>query len=568
MQKRLILVLLIFQVSLTTGAQVRGLIRLVDSQVTQSCFERPAIPDSIALFSMFSKCISHFHNLGYLEARIDSIHFDSSVVTAYGYKGSQYLYACILPDSISKRWFDYLGINVNRYVGKPISSITIGNMFFQTISKFENKGYPFARVELKNTRVSQGQLFADINVETGPLITLDTLYFKGDLKVNRHFLEAYLGYSKGQAYSEKLLQSFNQKLQRLDFVKIIRPNELEFIPEKARVYTYLSNNNANQFSGIVGFASEEGSKPRIKFTGDIRLRLSNVFRRGELYTVQWQALTEGTQRLNITSSWSYLFGTTLGLNSQFNLYRRDTSYININPRIDASFAFGNANSMGLGIDFRSSSTLSGIVGIKRYKTYLYRVSVRLGDLSSVAFPVNDFMLSLTGGVGSRSIGGQTNLPINKSVIGESTLLVVSFIQLLKQNLILKIQLQGQALGVITKHSSSAPFMENELYRVGGYGYLRGFAQESIITPSYGVASLELQHRVQNSLNIYLFADQGVVKRYPTIFKEILWPTGFGFGLQVATSGGIINLSYALGCGLGEACSLKEPKIHVGFTTQF
>ncbi len=567
MIKRIILSFFALLLALTPFAQVQGTLVFTDSPTPVSCFSLINRPDSSTLHSLFARCLGEFHHSGFLEARVDSFNTDSSQVVAFGYLGQQYHLVQITPDSLTAIWLSSVDMSWNAYKGSVVNTELFGKLSLEVIKSLEDSGYPFARVEYSNSRITNTHLSFDMSIVSGPLITLDTLYIKGDIKLSRKFLEAYLGYTKGQPYNESVLRSYDQKLRSLSFVRVVRPSEVEFIPGKARVYTYMSNQNANQFSGLIGFASDNSEKPKIRFSGDIKLSLANVFRQGEQNSIRWQALPEGTQRLNIASSWSYLNGSNFGLQSQFNFYRRDTSYININPRVDAVFAFGKGSSIGFGFDFRSSASLSSAIGVEDFNTFLYTLTVNFGATPSVIFPEKAFDVSAGVGVGSRRVGRHDHTQSNQSVVGEAKILATLFQPVIPTKLVLKAQLKGQAMEFLMGGTTPV-FMENELYRIGGQGNLRGFNQESINTSMYGIATLELQQRVQQQFNLFIFIDQAITKGIIPNTQVVYWPRGVGLGVQLATTGGIVSLSYALGQGYGESFEVKNSKVHIGFTALF
>jgi hemolysin activation/secretion protein len=126
-------------------------------------------------------------------------------------------------------------------------------------------------------------------------------------------------------------------------------------------------------------------------------------------------------------------------------------------------------------------------------------------------------------------------------------------------------MNGRRLAHINS-AESAVFFENEIYRIGGFGSLRGFNQESILTPAYIISTVEMQLRMAGTINTYLFFDQGLVKGYDN--PDIQVPFGTGFGIQIASAGGLVNISYALGNGMGESMKFSNAKIHLGFTASF
>ncbi|PKP38843.1 MAG: hypothetical protein CVT98_04570, partial [Bacteroidetes bacterium HGW-Bacteroidetes-15] len=391
------------------------------------------------------------------------------------------------------------------------------------------------------------------------------------INVSNRFIQSYLGFVKGEPFNSKVIGKYDDKLRGLGFVSIIRPTEVEFIPGKARVYTYISGKPASQFSGLIGFSSGENGASSLRFTGDLNLRLVNVFRQGERNTIQWQALGEGTQRVNISSAWSYVLGSRMGFKSHFKLYRRDSTYININPRIGADFFFSNGSSVGIAFDHRSSSTIAAnsSINIADFSTNLYQVSFSSGIKNEDVFPIKTLWGSATLGVGTRSSNESTNESSSiRSSVGEINAIVTTYRPLLYNNFVLHLQVQAEMIKSISSTEKNLNFFDNELYRIGGINTLRGFNQESILANAYGIGTFELQYRLQNVLNLYLFYDHAIVSYNFLSSSKNDWPYGVGFGFQLASLGGVLNLSYGLGKGMGEEMKFRNAKIHVGYIASF
>ncbi len=547
-----------------------GRILFSDSSTDLKCKLSDGVKDSLAIQHYFQRCIFQLQSKGYLEARIDSISYESLPVIAFGYKGNLYQWATLSADSISKDLLSNSGINPKRITGKTLIPNQLSLFSDRILDHLDRSGYPFAQVSYVNTIIKNGLLSTCVSIEKGPLIRFDTLYVKGDANISNRFLRSYLGFVKEEPYSEKKIKSYDKKLQTLSFASVIRPTEVEFIPGKARVYTYITNQRSSRFSGLVGLQSEGVDGSKIKLTGDLNLILTNTFRNGERNAIKWQAPGEGTQRLNISTLWPYLFGSNFGINAKFLLYRRDTTYINTNPEVMIDFFLPNGNSLGLGFEYRSSSTLSsGTSLIGDYSTSLYRISYTSGLTSDDIFPSKYFWTKASVSIGTRT--ADSSIDSNnesKQSVGEANGSVTFYYPIFADAIVLHMHSQTQLLFQVMKSDPQFRFLENELYRIGGYQVLRGFNQESILTNGYFVAGAELQFRLQKTLNFIVFYDKGLVSTYSLSGKIVSYPYGFGLGFQLATAAGILNLNYALGQGFGQKITLSDAKIHVGFIANF
>jgi outer membrane protein assembly factor BamA len=564
MVKSLSVALVNVLLSFAVNAQVVGVLLFDDQEQQETCFQSPVSFDTVSVFRNFSRCISTFHHQGYLEARIDSISIFDGKAYAFGYLGGRYQWATITADSLSKSWFQLAGISPSSLIQQPVSSESLGALASKTIGHLEDEGYPFASIQFSNINITENRFFADIQVNPGPLILLDTLYLLGDVRISRRFIESYLGFEKGAKYRESEIATYDNKLRTLPFADVIKPLEVEFTPGRARIYTYIANQRANRFSGWLGFTANPDQTPRLRLNGDVQLVLSNIFNLGEVNSLQWQAFEQGTQRLKLSSVWHYLFGTRVGVSSQFNLYRRDSSYININPKFDVRFPFSSWEA-GFGIDLRASKAISTDGGLGSTSTLLYTVSLGMGQPLQQALPTRGFWTHTAFGVGHRSEEETSNQLDYSSVVGEVAGKLVGYYPIHSNLLVAKVDMNGRLLAHINS-AESAVFFENEIYRIGGFGSLRGFNQESILTPAYIISTVEMQLRMAGTINTYLFFDQGLVKGYDN--PDIQVPFGTGFGIQIASAGGLVNISYALGNGMGESMKFSNAKIHLGFTASF
>ncbi len=571
--KRVITILLLFCCTQVVGQESESLVGriiLVDSNESESCRETFAQKDTLEFLSCVSQHIKNLQFQGYLEARIDSIIIDSIQFSAFATKGQKYQWATVKTDSITDSWLKKARVKTEKFVHNPVRPDALQTPIQNILRFFENNGHPFARVSLDGSKLHNSKISVNLKINPGPLILIDTLYVKGDANISQTFIQQYLNLNKGDFYSQNQINRIDDRLRQLPYLSVIRQSEVEFIPGKARIYSYITNKKASQFSGLVGFASGQDNSQGILLTGDVNLRLANVFKMGELNTLQWQALGEGTQRLNISSKWDYIRGINAGFKANFALYRLDTTFINVNPKTTVNFYLNSGSSLGLGIDYRASSTLKSQQSstLSNYKTTLYQINYSLGQSEPDYFPVRNLFVDFTVGVGSRETDNNTQEEGSRTTVGEIQVISSGYHPIVSQSVVFHVAIQAQMLEPISSRSDDFVYMDNELYRIGGANSLRGFNQEAILTNAYSIGTIELQYRLQRILNFFAFFDKAFVATTKNDVGNVSWPQGAGLGFQLASAGGILNFSYALGSGMGQSFSLREAKVHVGYIANF
>ena len=111
---------------------------------------------------------------------------------------------------------------------------------------------------------------------------------------------------------------------------------------------------------------------------------------------------------------------------------------------------------------------------------------------------------------------------------------------------------------------------NEQHRLGGFGNLRGFDEESLFATSYGLLNLEYRYLLSRNSFIQLFWNGAYLKNNAienVVVKEDT-PFGFGAGINFETSSGIFNIAYALGRQQNNPIEFRTAKIHFGLTGYF
>ncbi len=523
--------------------------------------------DTLLIQKTLNSYLIPLYKKGFLAASIDSFSCDSINLIAYGQMGVQYRWAKLLPDSTTNMIFNDVGIRVHRFSGKPVNPKIFVRYINSTLKQLEDNGFPFACVKLDRVSVCHYSISANVNIDKGPRVVIDTIYLKGDARIIPKKLAALINLKKGESYSEFKIKRIDQKLKQQPYLNIIKPSEIEFLNHKARVYCYLTNKAASRFWGLAGFYSDK-TDGKIKLNGDINLSLVNSLRYGEKINFMWSAPGKGTQNLNINTDWPFIFGWQVGVVSSLSLYRRDSTYITFNPKFSFSFFASNGGKFLLNLDYiKTSYTSSTQVQQTQYgnsTALLYGLGYEFSSLDNLVLPTKGMIIKSYVNTGSRSLN-HSQSPTSNLIDGE--LLVEGFIPLYENRFILALR-SNSRLRAIYNTKGSTTLFENEMYRVGGMGTIRGFNQESVLSSVYSIATTELHLRMSEGSGIYLFADKAFVKAYELGHGNDRWPLGVGLGINMVTKAGLFNLSYALGQGFGQNLGFRDAMVHFGIATVF
>lgn len=537
-------------------------------------FERYA--DRSALDLRLHAFLSELRYNGYLEASVDSVNVKLDTAWVSLHLGKRYLWGEIKFMGWSPR-------------DEAVTSFRIKNMtkkeFFdyshllkkqdKLLTHLENCGYPFAcimphDIDLQGNRVN-GSWSGVLN----PFFVWDSVVVKGTLVVNRRFLQRYLGVIVGDPYSEEQLQNLSGRVNRLGFVREIKPAEVEFRRGKARLYTYLDKQSANQFSGVLGLLSNRERGRRLEFSGDLKLNLVNSFLHGESFSLHWQKMKSQSQRLISHLEFPYLLNSNLGLDVGVRLLKQDSSYVNMHADLGVQFLAHGGSYVKLYVKIKSSSLIetamfestSVLPDYAASRSILYGVGLKFSNLDYRFNPRRGWSIETHIASGKHRISKSSQIPseIYKGV-EFSSLIIDGAWELncylpLGTHWVFKFKNQGAFV-----HNET--LFENDLYRLGGFSSLRGFDEESIYASAFGIFSGEMRFLPEQNSAFFVFWDGCAYIKNVTDKKERGTPWGVGLGMNFQTGAGIFSLSYALGKNNDEPIEFRAAKIHFGVMSRF
>lgn len=524
---------------------------------------------------------------GYIAASVDSITKEPGIIIANIFIGQKFQNITILNGNVPAGFLADIGLKKYE-AGKSIPSSGTQLLKAKVVQACENIGYPFAEVKLDSFKIQADKVSAGLYLQRHELIRYDTMHIVGKTKAKLIFLKNYLGIKTGKVYDEANVRRINQRLSQLQFIETLRNYSVEFRGDKAKINLFLKDKKASQFNVLVGLLPGSSGQ-KVLVTGDVKIHLFSPFGIGEELYLQWQKLQPKTQTLNVKVVYPYLLGLPLGINVNFQLYKKDTTYLNLDGDYGVQYQMA-------GNDYLKASYKQKISIILDPDTNFVKLNRSLPpdlDLSTNEFglefftqrlnyrfnPVSGYVLQLSAAAGARTIKkNNTILSLHDEVSGHNfaflydTLRLTTF-QMHVQGMIDKFwkltnrhtfrtMLKGEYL-------FSRTVLINEMYQIGGTGSLLGFDDKSIYTPYYVIGDFEYRFLLSKNSYFYGFFNSALVKeRNHYLYKPFDFPFGFGAGVTFETKVGLFALTYALGRQEGNAISFKEGKIHFGYVNYF
>ena len=457
------------------------------------------------------------------------------------------------------------------------NTIPIGNygtLTQKTLNYLENNGFPFASIYLDNIFEHKDTVFAHLAIEKNLRCSFDSIVLRGNLKISKSYLKAYLNFKKKKNYNESIVKQIPQLIQEIPFANETQPSNIEFIEDKASLYVFLDKKRVNQFDGYIGLVPVSDLTGKIAISGELNLHLMNLFTIGENIDLQWRASERFSQFLELKATFPYLFGTPLGVDGLFMLDKKDTTYLNMNYVIGLNYSFKGHNFVRVYFDYSTSNMMdksmyesSDFLFYSDYQTSMYGFAFHFRNLDYIYNPRKGYDLDLSIAAGTRKIIANPNA--TDSYYENVDLLTVRY------------RVYGKIKGYLPLHQRwvlvlgaeggglfGKQHLVNELFRIGGMNSLQGFSDLSIRASNYGIGWVELRFIVAKIAYLNAFFNGAWYEQKITGNYLHDFPFGFGAGIAFTTKAGLFYLSYALGKQLENPVSFKTGKIHFGLAVQF
>lgn len=531
--------------------------------------------DTFQIFKQFETVLFKLRAEGYLAAGIDSVFKDSTRFTAFIYSGHKYLWGQISQGNVPSELFEGTGFRKKLFSEKPFRYNQISQLNEKIIRNCENNGYPFATLNFDSIRIVENRFYSSLSLSKNRFVKIDSIIIKGNATIAPVYIYNYIGIQPGDSYNESRIKKVSGRMRELPFIKELKSSQILFNEKETKLFLFLENKKASQFDGIIGFLPDESKSGKLNITGEVHLKLQNSLKRGEIIEFNWKQLPVKSQDLKVRALYPFLFNTSLGIDGNLAIFKKDTTYIDVTKNAGIQYALSGNNYLKAFINDKQSD-LQSVKGLENVTilpefaditTVSYGGTVHYEKLDYRLNPRNGFSVEATGSAGNRKI--RRNSEINKSVYDSIQLRSVSYHAELNADYF--ISPGGRHVlvaGTIAAYIYNPNLFVNELFRIGGLKSLRGFDEESIFASQYAIGKLEYRYLLDQNSFLFTFFNMAWYKNKSRNKDINDTPLGFGTGINFETKLGIMSVSYALGKQFDNPIFLKNGKIHFGIVNYF
>ncbi len=544
----------------------------------------PGIPEAR---NYLSRLIPAMQEQGYLAASLDSVEYGENHISAHVFAGRQYQWAQLSFAGIPVTLLSDIGMSEREWSNRAMSPKRLAALTEKILRYSENNGYPFAMVFLDQVQIKDQGIEAQLHLDYGKAVMIDTIIIESNVDIYPPFLYAYLDIRPGSPYNESRLRAIRKKINDLPYLQESQPWQMEFTIGENTLYLFLEPKKANQINGLIGLQPNSGETGKLMLTADVLLNLKNALTYGEHIGLLFQQMQYKSPRFQVNTNWPYLLGTQLGLDGDFELFKKDTTFYRTTLNAGIRYLFSATDYLRLFYSQNSNRVFSPDLNYVKANHALPADMDVAGNGIGLEYAVSrsDYRLNPQKGVEAKaSIAGlQRKLRTNDAIVSLddgsgfdfSTLYdtlqqqsyqyrlsaEAAWYQPLWKSVILKLGYHG---GYVSGNN----LFLNELFQIGGFKLLRGFDEQSLYVNQFHIATIELRLMLDKNSYFYIFNDDGyTTTRYNTVHNKDV-PVGLGAGVTLETKTGIFSIAFAVGKHDGEAVQFRQTRIHFGYVAYF
>ncbi len=540
---------------LSLVATGQSVLRIYNCESDKLLLEQRVI-DSIDLTERLSVFLAGRQQSGFLSAQLlpkagDSLSYCSE-------DGVQFSWLQLrLHPGITGDWLRTLGYKSRYFDGRPVNPTQLDQLCNGLLRLAENEGFPFARLYFDSLEIGDKQISVVLRLERGALIKYSGIRLAGNAGVSERFLRNYLQLNTGQPYRQNNINQISRRLAALPYLTESEAARIYFLNDRAELYLYAQSQRANNFDGMLGVFPNSANN-KLLLTGDLNLQLWSVFKQGEQLGFNFRSLQPGTQDLKIKLAWPFLFQTPLAIDADFSLFKRDSTFLEIQSNLGLQYILSGADWFRAFVENRSYDLLTSNPrpGFASVGGNLFGLEYQRFRLDRALNPSRGYRFRLGAGAGERSINATASLP-------EFSRPQYQF----KADVELYWPWRKQWITVFELNSRflfTEDLYQNELYRLGGFKTLKGFDEQSINASQYAFLNVEQRFLLDRGSWLYVFWNGGWLKNAAIGQSYSDRPFGFGAGLTFTNNAGIFSLAYALGSERSNPIRFNAAKVHLGY----
>ena len=435
------------------------------------------------------------------------------------------------------------------------------------VSRYERIGYPYAAINVEDialmTTDSASQLRIRLSIDEGSKVTINEVRVQGNKETSEHVIVREARVSPPELYDEEKVSKIRERLNKLNIFSSVQEPELYSNREGGGLLISVEESNTNTFDGVIGYVPGGQHDEGGAVTGMVNVVMRNLFGTARKLDVRWQRDDRYSQEIGIRYVEPWVFDIPVNIGGNFFQRQQDTIYVRRVAGLTAEMMFSDAFSLGGSLQQENiiPSTTIATQAVSNSRTLTAGITLR--------YDTRDDIINPTSGVNYRTdylFGGKKIYSTPFAGAPEHS--TVQKISIDAEAYIEPIDRQVIALGLHGRQITSDNIEVSDRFRFGGTNSLRGYRENQFLGSRIAWTNAEYRFLLARRSFFFGFFDTGYyfipADDQHGIPSSQSVNVGYGVGVRVETSLGIIGVSIAL----GEGDSFSQAKLHLGLINEF
>ena len=450
----------------------------------------------------------------------------------------------------------------------------IESAFSNIFDYYENIGFPFASVRIESVQFVEdssknehtANLFLSIN--EGTKSKIDKIEIEGNTKTKDYVITRALQIEKGVPYSQRQINDIPDKLNRLRFFEPVEVPTY-FINSKNEGVLKISvkEKQTNYFDGIAGYIPPANDNTKGYLTGFVNINLRNLFGTGRAASFRWQQENQYSQELEIQYLEPWLFGFPFNVQGSLFQRKQDSTYVQRN--FEGALEYIATPEISASVIVNTQSTIPternvNVFTVYNSSAFTSGVNLKIDTRDDFYAPTSGILFINSYKFTQKTINGPAQFITADTKTKQNFQRLEFDFSIFKQFF----SRQVLAFAVHARELRGSDFEISDLYFLGGARSLRGYREKQFQGNRIIWSNLEYRFLLTRRTFAFLFFDSGYFLRNADETRQIAeisgFRNGYGFGINLETSLGVLGVSFALGKG----DSISEGKIHFGIINEF
>jgi outer membrane protein insertion porin family len=515
-----------------------------------------------------------YKNQAYIHARVDSVSMKSDTlrqeveVRMFISEGKPSVVRQIELDGCRNIKSDELLAVMQLHKGALFVPSILEEDIQTILQHYENKGYPLAKVTIQNISFADSMeemsVRVQMHIDESKALHIVEMRIEGNRTTKEYVIMREARLKEKELFLGDLPERIKRRLDHLQLFSSISLPELYLTDtEQGGILVRVVEGNYNSFDGVLGYVPSSSSSGSGYVTGLVNVSLRNLFGTGRKLSVRWYQENKTSQEteLHYFEPWV----ASYPVNIQLGLFQRKQDSMFVRMQYDVAAELMLTEEFSVGVSFSQSGVYPtqgyGSTVMAESKTTNLGASIRYDSRDNPTTPKSGILYLTEYQTGSKKTKTSEAFPIayknsTRRLIFDLSYYLSTFIH------------QVVAAELHLRDFNSGNMDMSDLFRLGGAATLRGYQEGQFIGSRLAWTNLEYRFLVAPRSYFYGFIDVGYIVR-PTIAAINMTSSeqnkiGYGIGVRMDSSLGLIGVSFAL----GEGDTFSTSKIHIRLINEF